>query len=282
MKAALAVNPVSWDEDRHAANMVDIMVMMQNAAKAGADLVLFPEAALTGLINNDRPSHDLGLGIAEQDGEVSMLSDLARKLRLYAGIGLLEREGRRLYDSAFLFAPDGSIALKYRRITRGWHGKKAAARVYGAGRNVSKVKTPLGSFTFLICGDMFDERLVRFVRELKPDWLLVPFARCFEDGSCDQQRWTNEELPAYVEQVRRIGVSTLMTNYLWRSNRNELIIPADAKLEPAPAFRRDREHASRADRKLDSAFGGAAVIAGDGRVLASLPLGRTGLLLADL
>ena len=56
MKAALAVNKVTRDVP---ANLAGMEQLAEEAADAGADLVLFPEAALTGLINNDDPAHDL-------------------------------------------------------------------------------------------------------------------------------------------------------------------------------------------------------------------------------
>ena len=58
MKAALAVNRVTTDTD---ANLKMITNMANEAADKQADLVVYAEAALTGLINDD-PSHDLPLG----------------------------------------------------------------------------------------------------------------------------------------------------------------------------------------------------------------------------
>jgi len=52
MKVALAVNHVTPNIDK---NMSEILQMIDDAAEAKADLILFPEAAPTGLINNDTP-----------------------------------------------------------------------------------------------------------------------------------------------------------------------------------------------------------------------------------
>jgi predicted amidohydrolase len=90
------------------------------------------------------------------------------------------------------------------------------------------------------------------MKALAPDWLLVPMGRCFKDGSHNQHHWDREELPTYVERVRQGGSTTLIVNSL-------------------------------ADRTLDGgSFGGAWVIAPDGEVLASLPLGSPGMLVADV
>lgn len=220
------------------------------AADAGADLVLFPEAALTGLINDDVPEHDLPLGQPVPGPLTAELAGLAQERHLWIATGLLERAAGRLYDTAVLLAPNGELALQYRRIHPGWHGPAADPAVYGQGTDLSVAATPLGRFAFLLCGDLFQEELVQRVRQLAPDWLLYPLARSFDDHSWSQERWDREAEPEYCAQVRKIGVTTLLVNYL--------------------------------DRGLpdDHCFGGAAVIAGDGTVLARRPLGREGLLLA--
>ena len=180
------------------------------------------------------------------------LAEAARADSLYVAAGLLERNGDMLYDSAVLIAPDGEIALRYRRIDPHWHGPRADPSVYREGLDLPVAHTPLGSFAFVICGDLFDDDIVARVRQLKPDWLLFPFARCFDDGSYDQERWDREEKPVYAERVASAGAVTLMANYL-------------------------------ADRAFDGgSFGGAMVVSGDGEVIAAYPLGRPGMLVLDL
>ena len=249
MRAALIVNRITASREH---NLQGALAGIGRAAETGAELVMFPEAALTGLVNNDRPARDLGFGVALRAPEVRALAAMAQKSRIALAIGLLERDRNRLYDTAALFRPDNPEPYVYRRITPGWHGKRAAPQVYGAGIEVDAVRTPLGALGFLICGDLFDDGLVAKMKALAPDWLLVPMGRCFNDGSHDQRRWDREELPAYVERVRRAGSTTLIVNGL-------------------------------SDRHLaGGSFGGAWVIAPDGEVLASLPLGNPGMLVADL
>ena len=250
MKTALVVNRVLPDID---ANLATILNMASEAAKKKAELVVFPEAALTGLINNDDPAHDLPLGQAIPGQVTEALAELCREKRLWLAIGLLERDGEKLYDTAVLLTSDGRIGLKYRRIHPGWHGRNADATVYCQGTKLPKVETPLGVFAFLICGDLFDDELVRRVRGLGLDWLLFPFAREFDDGSRSQERWDKEEKPEYLQRVNLVGVTTLMTNYLAGQGLAD-----------------------------DNSFGGAMVALDDGAVIDSLPLGKDGLLLVDL
>lgn len=247
---ALAVNRVSLDVE---ANLNMMVRMAYTAAEAGADVVLFPEAALIGLINDDNPAHDLPLGQPVPGPATETLAAVALSRKLWLGFGLLERDGARLYDTAVLLSPAGEIALKYRRITPGWHGQRADPAVYGHGTGVPVVQTPWGRVAFLLCGDLFDDGLVQHVQALKLDFLLLPFARSFDDATCDQALWEREELGDYAARVRMAGVTTLLVNYL------------DA-----------------GDLEDDNSFGGAWVISGTGEVLAQYPLGHMGMLLVEM
>jgi N-carbamoylputrescine amidase len=223
------------------------------AADAGADLVVFGEAALTGLINNDDPAHDLPLGQRIPGPLTDQLGLLAKRKSIWLSIGLLERESKRLFDSAVLVGPDGRIAAKHRRIQPQWHGKNADPAVYCQGTELVKVQTPLGSFAFLICGDLWDDSLLLRVRELRPDWLLHPYARCFADGSCDQDRWDREELPEYRRRIASVGAATLAVSYLSSEG-----LPSDGLT-----------------------FGGAMSVSSDGVVMDSFPLGKPGMLVVQ-
>jgi predicted amidohydrolase len=249
MRAALVVHRIAPDTD---SNLASILDWTTQAADAGADLVLFAEAALTGLINDDNASHDLPLGQRIPGPVTDRLARLAGERGIWLALGLLESDSSELYDTALLFTPKGDIGLKYRRIQPQWHGRNADPEVYRQGSEIPALDTPLGCFAFLICGDLFDDSIVERVRALRPDWLLFPFARCFSDGSCDQRRWEREEQPEYVHRVQLTGATALMVNHI-----------------AAPEL-------------LGGAFGGAMVVANDGRVIDRLPLGTEGTLLIDL
>jgi predicted amidohydrolase len=248
MRAALAVNHVGLDRE---ANLARITAAIGEAGERGADLVLLPEAAATGLINNGDPVHDLPLGQSIPGPATDLLADLSKECRIHVAIGLLERQGQVLYDSAVLLGPDGDIMLHYRRIQPQWHGRGADPEVYRQGTSVSAADTGLGRMAVILCGDLFDDAVLAQVQAAAPDWLLFPFARCFSDESYDQERWDREELPEYLARVRSAGCTTLMVNYL-------------------------------SGPEVGAYFGGAFAVSGRGEVIASLPLGRADTLLVDL
>lgn len=250
MQAALVVQRVTASREKNAAT---ILRMAKDAAVSGARLVLFPEASLTGLINNEDPTHDLPLG-EEIPGPFSdQLGAFCYCHAVWLGIGLLEREKSRLYDSAILIDPSGSIVLRYRRIQPQWHGKNADPDTYCQGSEIRVAQASFGSIAFLICGDLFDDIVVSRAKSLHPDYLLFPFARCFSDGTCDQRRWDGKEIPEYIKRLGLVGAPALMTNYITDES-----LPGD------------------------SSFGGAFAVSAQGEVIASLPLGVEGILMVDL
>ncbi len=247
MKVALAVNRVLPDVD---SNLAIIISMANEAADNHADLVVFPEAAVTGLVNNGDLSHDFALAQTIPGPVTRTLSKLCHKRDMHLAIGLLEKEEGRLYDSAVLLIPNGEIALKYQRIDPHWHYENVDSSIYCEGKGLSKVETSFGAFTFLICGDLYNDQVVKRARNLRADWLLYLQAYGPEDGSYDQREWDREDKPRIIKQVGLMGTTTLMTNYL-------------------------------ADKDMEGGCGGAMTIENDGTLLESFPVGKVGILYAE-
>ncbi len=248
MKVALVVNRVTGNINMNIANIVDAI---HKCADNDVNLVLFPEAAITGLINNDNFSHDLPLGVEIPGKFTNKLTEIATGRNIQIAIGLLEREKNKLYDSAILITPEQGIVIKYRRITPGWHGKNADERIYCQGNDVKKADNSFGSFAFLICGDLFSDELCFKIRMLHPDWLLFPFARSFEDGSYSQEKWDKEKYE-YIKRVKLMKVTTFMVNYLGNKELD------------------------------DDCFGGAMAVSPSGEIISEMPIGREGILYVEI
>lgn len=250
MKVALVVPRLTADS---AVNLDIIEQMAADAVSSEASLVLLPEAVLTGLINNDDPAHDIQLGQTIPGTATDRLGTFCLRQGCWLGFGMLERKETSLYDSAVLLKSDGSIALTYRRNQPQWHGKKVYPDIYCEGTDIPTAQTPFGTMAFLLCGDLFDDAVVSSFQNLSADWMLFPFARCFSDGTADQNRWDTEELPEYARRVRMAQTPALMVNYLTDSSLPD-----------------------------DNSFGGAFVVSAEGEVLASHPLGEDGMLIVEM
>jgi len=183
MNASLVVHRVGPDT---AKNIEQMDLAITESAKAGAHLVLFSEAATTGLTLNNDPRHDLMLGEPIPGPAVTHFSQLARSSRIHIAFGILERDGAALFDTAVLVGPSGDILLKYRRIDPGWHSPTGDSRVYREGTACAAVDTAIGRFAFAICGDLFNDAVAEQVQEQHPTYLLMPFARHFDSGLYDQ------------------------------------------------------------------------------------------------
>lgn len=250
MKVALVTNRVIGCLETDLASMEELG---RQAAAGTVDLMLFPEAAATGLVNNDDPAHDLAIGNPIPGDITDLLARIAKQSAAHVASGILELDGNCLYDSAVVVDPKGKIVLHYRRIQPQWHGRDADPGIYRQGNEIRVASTPFGRLVALICGDLFDDEIAARAKQLHPDYLLFPFARNFSNGSFDQQRWDEEEEAEYAARARKVGCTTLMANAL-----------NDPSLTDYPSF------------------GGAMVVSADGKVLARRPLGEPGLLVADV
>ena len=116
MIASVSVPGIGWNRQENLAKMLS---HMDAAASQNADLLLFPETVLTGLINTGDTTNDMGLGITIDSNEILSLSLKAAETGLWVAFGFFELENNVLFDSAMLLDSCGGIALHYRRISTG-------------------------------------------------------------------------------------------------------------------------------------------------------------------
>lgn len=74
---------------------------IKKAGNHKSDLIVFPEAAVTGLCLTYNPLTDVNLGLSEDSPEISELCSSAKNNNLNLAIGILERNNVKLYDTAF-------------------------------------------------------------------------------------------------------------------------------------------------------------------------------------
>src|SRR5438270_13689380 len=104
------MNPQIGQRDINRKYMVE---RIAEAAEKGAELVVFPECALSGYVYNSAAE---ALPAAETvPGETTeQIAGLCREHGVTVVVGLLERDGDTLYNSAFVAGPEGLIA-NYRK-----------------------------------------------------------------------------------------------------------------------------------------------------------------------
>ncbi|WP_311274441.1 carbon-nitrogen hydrolase family protein [Methylobacterium sp. WCS2018Hpa-22] len=159
--AAIHAAPVFLDA---AATTAKAVALIEEAARAGAALVAFPEtfipafpvwAALSAPIDN----HDLFARMAEQsvlvDGpEIARIRQAARAAGIFVSIGISERSPASvgcLWNANLFIGEDGTILNHHRKLMPTYYEKLIWASGDGAGLKV--VETGIGRIGQLICGE---------------------------------------------------------------------------------------------------------------------------------
>lgn len=159
--AAVHAAPAFLDR---AATTSKAISIIREAAKAGAQLIAFPEtyipafpvwAALWAPIDN----HDLFVRMAEQSvaatgAEITALRNEARTLGVTVSIGISESSPVSvglIWNSNIIIGPDGAILNHHRKLVPTFYEKLVWAA--GDGEGLRVVDTPAGRVGNLICGE---------------------------------------------------------------------------------------------------------------------------------
>jgi predicted amidohydrolase len=162
------------------------------AARAGrADIAAFPESVILGWQNPD--AHRRAAPIPGADSE--RLAARARQYGLMICIGLDEKDGERLYDSAILLDKTGKLLRKHRKLNVLAHLMDPPYAV-GEPEGVGAIDTEYGRIGIMICADTFVDAYVERMALLKPDLVLVPFGWAAEVDKWPQHAKELESLVA--------------------------------------------------------------------------------------
>jgi predicted amidohydrolase len=140
------------------------------ASDSSAQLIIFPECALTGYCFD---SLEEASQFAEPaDGpSAEALSEACRKAGIYGVVGFIERSGSRLYNSAMLVGPGGLIGI-YRKLHLPYLG---VDRFLAPGdRGFSVFELPLGRIGILICYDISFPESARALKLLRAQIIALP------------------------------------------------------------------------------------------------------------
>jgi nitrilase len=163
--AVAQASPVAFDPE---ATLQRVASLTTEAADRGAQLIVFPEA----LFPCYPKGADFGTRVGqrsadgrsafrryfdhavERDGPVATrLGQLARGHAMAMVVGVVERVGTTLYCSAFIFAPDGTLAGIHRKVM-----PTAMERViwgFGDGSTLPVVQMPVGRVGAVICWENY-------------------------------------------------------------------------------------------------------------------------------
>jgi len=145
--------------------------LVETAAKSGAELVVFPEAFISGYpawIWRLRPGGDWGLNeelhtrllnssVDIDNNELSSLCEVARKNKITIVCGLNERDGKQsratIYNTAVIIGEDGSILNRHRKLMP--TNPERMVWGFGDGSGLNVVDTPVGRIGTLLCWENY-------------------------------------------------------------------------------------------------------------------------------
>jgi nitrilase len=163
--AVVQAAPVLFDSCKSLDKLADLTA---DAARAHANLVVFPEAFIGGYLKG----HDFGvsIGIRTPEGRdafrrlfenaidvpgpaAEFIGNLARDHAVHLVVGVVERDGATLYCTALMFGPDGLLLGKHRKLM-----PTAMERVIwgsGDGSTLPVVSTSVGKIGTVICWENY-------------------------------------------------------------------------------------------------------------------------------
>ncbi len=157
------------------------------------DFIVFPEYCFTGFVEWNFS----GAGL--YDEIIGRVSRLAREKGVYVVFGLLEPYRNCVYNSALLIGRDGEVLLKHRKFQE--------PMKFCTGNTVRTAKTEFGKVSLILCGDLYNKRILKWVRRKRPDYLFVPMEYSPGYGKPDAG-----DVEAMAKRVKLLGVKAFIVN----------------------------------------------------------------------
>ena len=252
MKVAIVQMQVTENKET---NLLHMRELVAEAAERGGDIVVLPEMfpclyETSSFMENAEP----------HGGEIwNALSAAARENGVYlVGGSMPERDGEQLYNTCFVFAPDGNQIARHRKthlfdvdVKGGQYFKESDT--FSAGKDVTVFDTEFGRMGLCICFDMRFPELARLYAMEGAKLIFVPAAfnmttgplhweLMFRSRAVDNQVFTIGCAPArdengpYVSYGNSIAVDP-WGKVLARVDGEEFVLLVDVDLSEADGVR---------------------------------------------
>lgn len=143
----------------------------REAAGQGANLLVYPECALSGYCFDD-PAEARALAQPVPGPATEVLGNLCRELSCFAIFGLIELDGGRLFNSLAFVGPEGLVAPSYRKIHLPFLGLDRFTTP--GDRPFAVHDTPLGRIGLNTCYDAGFPESARVLALLGADLIVLP------------------------------------------------------------------------------------------------------------
>lgn len=144
-------------------NIETMKRITRQAKKAEADLVAFPELALTGYVVRDR-AYELAEPVPN-GASVRQIEEIAKKENIHIILGMIERSAKAravLHNTALLIGPKGYIG-KYQKMYLPTHSVFEEKRYFRPGYQTPVFETEIGKLGMIICYDVYFPEVTRML-----------------------------------------------------------------------------------------------------------------------
>jgi predicted amidohydrolase len=170
-KVKLALAQISSKRESKSENLLKIEKLTLKAKQQGADLIIFPEMALTGYVLLDQV-YELAETIP--GSSTKKIETLAKKTGIHIIFGmpeLSEKTQATVFNTAVCVGPQGLIG-KYRKMYLPTHSIFEEKRYFRPGYEAAAFQTEVGNIGLTICYDIFFPEVYRLIR-LKGAQLII-------------------------------------------------------------------------------------------------------------
>lgn len=211
MKLTLALAQINTVLGKPEANLEKHLVLAQQAAQSGADLIIFPELSLTGYVLQDltaavahrpRPDDPLFRPLLQASQTIDLL------------VGFVEEDTRNRFYIAAAYLSGGEVRHVHRKVYLPTYGLFDEGRFFAWGDAIQAFETRFGRAGVLICEDFW---------HASPPYLLwLDGADLFLFTSASPGRGLNSapilESARWVEHINR-AYASLFTAFVAHTNR---------------------------------------------------------------
>ena len=152
MKFRLALAQIDPVLGNFQANVAKHVALADRAAAAGAQVVVFPELALTGYSIKDM-NWELAVTLRRDMRPIAPLIEKGKTISILTG-GVEEGSSFGLYNAAFFFE-GGEVRSVHRKTYPPTYGMFEENRYFSSGTDVRAVDSVYGRFGVLICEDLW-------------------------------------------------------------------------------------------------------------------------------
>jgi predicted amidohydrolase len=211
-------------------NVAAILRHLEEAARKHCDVAVFPECSFVGWLS--AAAHDAAETIPGPFTEE--LGRLAKKHRMAVAIGIEERDGHRLYNSAVLIGRDGRLIGHHRKIDE----LDIGLRMYTKGDKLAVVDFESQKVALDICADSWGPEITDALWVMGAQIIFSPSAWAVElGGETTNISWIRE---TYRARTRGRAVTIVAANGVgpvtegpWKGRLlqgNSLVTGPDGKL----------------------------------------------------